>query len=88
MLPAVLWSAPPDHVAPSHCWHARRRSRPDRLLFVIGLGLLREFLVRVRPIDELRLAVLLCLFSCVFLYHRSYDSVILALPLFYCVDRA
>ncbi len=57
------------------------------ILFVIGLGLLREFLVRVRPVDELRLAVLLCLFSCVFLYHRCYDSVILALPLFYCVDR-
>ena len=32
MVPAVLWSAPPDHVAPSDCWHARRRSRPDRLL--------------------------------------------------------
>jgi Glycosyltransferase family 87 len=58
------------------------------ILLVIGLGLLREFLVRVRPVDELRHAVLLCLFSCVFLYHRSYDSVILALPLFYCVDRA
>ncbi|HWT83116.1 MAG TPA: glycosyltransferase family 87 protein, partial [Candidatus Methylomirabilis sp.] len=58
------------------------------ILFVIGLGLLREFLVRVRPVDELRHAVLLCLFSCVFLYHRIYDSVILALPIFYCVDRA
>ena len=58
------------------------------ILFVIGLGLLGEYLVRVRPVEELRLAVVLCLFSCVFLYHRSYDTVILALPLFYCVDRA
>ena len=58
------------------------------LLLLIGLGLLREYLVRARRIDELRLAVLLCVFSCVFLYHRSYDSLILALPIFYCVDRA
>ena len=40
------------------------------------------------PRDELLLAVLLCLYSCIFLYHRSYDAVILALPLLYCVDRA
>ena len=58
------------------------------ILLVIGLGLLREYLVRVRPVDEPRHAVLLCLFSCVFLYHRSYDSLILALPVFYCVARA
>src|SRR5271166_5360186 len=32
MLSPALWSAPPDHVAPSLCWHTRRRSRPDRLL--------------------------------------------------------
>ena len=32
MLSPALWSAPPDHVAPSLCWHTRRRCRPDRLL--------------------------------------------------------
>ncbi len=58
------------------------------ILFVIGLGLLAEQLLRVSPEDKLRLVVLLCLYSCVFLYHRSYDALILALPLFYCVDRA
>ena len=58
------------------------------ILFFIGLGLLRERVLRSDPADELRLAVLLCVYSCVFLYHRSYDSLILALPLFYCVDRA
>jgi len=58
------------------------------ILLVIGLGLLRECLVRVRPVDKLWHAVMLCVFSCLFLYHRSYDSLILALPIFYCVDRA
>jgi len=58
------------------------------ILLIIALGLLREYLTRVRSVDELRLAVLLCVFSCVFLYHRSYDALILALPIFYCVNRA
>jgi hypothetical protein len=57
------------------------------VLFLLGVWLLWEFRVRVQPGNELLLAVLLCLFSCVFLYHRIYDSVILALPLLYCVDR-
>ena len=58
------------------------------ILFVIGLGLLREQLLCTGPRATLRLAVLLCIYSCVFLYHRSYDALILALPLFYCVDCA
>ena len=66
----------------------RSRSCNLILLSVIGLGLIWDFRLRAHPADRLRLAVLLCLYSCVFLYHRSYDSVIVALPLFYCVSRA
>ena len=58
------------------------------ILAVIGLGLFWDFRVRARPRDERLLAVLLCLYSCIFLYHRSYDGVILMLPLLYCVVRA
>jgi hypothetical protein len=58
------------------------------ILFLIGLGLLREQMRSQSQADQLRLPVLLCIYSCVFLYHRIYDALILALPLFYCVDRA
>jgi len=58
------------------------------ILAVLGLGLFWDFRLRAGPRDELLLAVLLCVYSCIFLYHRSYDGVILALPLLYCVVRA
>jgi hypothetical protein len=58
------------------------------ILAVIGLFLFWDFRVRNHARNELLLAVLLCIYSCIFLYHRSYDSVILALPLLYCVDRS
>lgn len=58
------------------------------ILGVIGFGLLR-LRVRARTDDdEFRLAVLLCVYSCLFLYHRMYDTVVLALPLFHCVRKA
>jgi Glycosyltransferase family 87 len=75
-----------------YCLGLRDKGAISRLqlgiLFIIGMGLIRELLVGVRLCDELRIVVMLCVYSCMFLYHRSYDSVILALPLFYCVDRA
>jgi len=58
------------------------------ILALLGLALLWDFRLSFRPRDDLLLAVLLCLYSCIFLYHRSYDAVIVALPLLYCVNRA
>ena len=58
------------------------------ILAAFGLGLFWDFRLRSGPRDERLLAVLLCVYSCIFLYHRSYDGVILTLPLLYCVDRA
>jgi hypothetical protein len=57
-------------------------------LGIAGLGLLWDFRVRSRPRDDVLLAVLLCLYACLFLYHRLYDAVIVALPLVYCLARA
>jgi hypothetical protein len=58
------------------------------ILLFICLLLLWDFRVRSRPGCELLFVCLLCIFSCVFLYHRIYDSLILTLPIFYCVARA
>ena len=58
------------------------------ILLVICLSLLWDFRVRARPGSELLFVTLLCIVSCVFLYHRIYDSLILALPLVYCVMQA
>jgi hypothetical protein len=58
------------------------------LLAIAGLGLLWDFRIRSRPPDERLLAVLLCLYACLFLYHRIYDAVIVALPLAYCLEQA
>jgi hypothetical protein len=58
------------------------------ILGFLALGLLWDFRLSSRPRDDLLAAVLLCLYSCNFLYHRIYDAVIVALPIFYCVERA
>ena len=58
------------------------------ILLVLCLLLLWDFRVRSNPGCEVLFVTLLCVFSCVFLYHRIYDSLILTLPLFYCVARA
>ena len=58
------------------------------ILLMIGLLLFCDFRLRQNPGGELLLAVLLCIYSCIFLYHRIYDGVILALPLYYCMQRA
>jgi hypothetical protein len=57
-------------------------------LALAGLGLLWDFRLRPRQRDDRLLAVLLCLYSCLFLYHRIYDAVIVALPLVYCLEQA
>jgi hypothetical protein len=58
------------------------------ILLVLCLLLLWDFRVRSNPGCEVLFETLLCVFSCVFLYHRIYDSLILTLPLFYCVAQA
>jgi len=58
------------------------------ILLFVGLLLFYDFRLRRNPGGELLLAALLCIYSCVFLYHRIYDGVILALPLYYCMQRA
>ena len=58
------------------------------VLLVLCLLLLWDFRVRSNRGCEVLFVTLLCVFSCVFLYHRIYDSLILTLPLFYCVAQA
>ncbi|MFO0892078.1 MAG: glycosyltransferase family 87 protein [Isosphaeraceae bacterium] len=58
------------------------------LLAVAGLGLLWDFRLRGARRDDRLLSVLLCLYACLFLYHRIYDAVIVALPMAYCLEMA
>ena len=58
------------------------------ILLLVGFLLFWDFHLRKNPGGELLLAALLCIYSCIFLYHRIYDAVILALPLYYCMQRA
>jgi hypothetical protein len=58
------------------------------ILLLVGSLLFWDFRLRWNPGGELLLAALLCIYSCLFLYHRIYDGVILALPLYYCMQRA
>jgi hypothetical protein len=56
-------------------------------VLVLGAWVARQVVGRERLPREAACA-LVALYSCVFLYHRSYDTVILVMPLVYCAGRA
>lgn len=56
------------------------------LIATAGIWVLRE--VFWRRADLLAAAALVSIFSCLFLYHRLHDTIILALPLLYAIDSA
>jgi hypothetical protein len=58
------------------------------LVLVLGALLLTDFYLRRTPPDLTIQYSLVCVFSCLFLYHRMYDTIILAIPLLHCSDRA
>jgi hypothetical protein len=58
------------------------------LLAVITALVVWRFRRRRQPADMALLFALSCTLSCLFLYHRLYDTIILALPLLYCVSGA
>lgn len=57
------------------------------MLLALGVWILR--LSRHRPalISSGALYSLVCLFACLFLYHRVYDTIILTVPLLFCASR-
>jgi hypothetical protein len=58
------------------------------LVLTIGALLCGDFyLRRVPPHAEIQIA-LVCVYSCLFLYHRMYDTILLAFPLLLCSERA
>ena len=58
------------------------------LLAAITALLVWRFSRRRQPADVALLFALTCTLSCLFLYHRLYDTIILALPLLYCASGA
>jgi hypothetical protein len=58
------------------------------LLAGVTLWIAWRFSLRREPADKTQLFALLCTLSCLYLYHRQYDTIILALPLLYCASGA
>ncbi len=59
-----------------------------QFIAVLGLGLWVMRQVVAQRLPRAAVCSLVTLYSVVFFYHRIYDTVILALPLVYCVGRA
>ena len=76
----------------AYCLGMRDRKLIDALQVALTLALAAllflDFYLRPIPGDAYVQYSLICVFSCLFLYHRMYDTIILAIPLLYCSDRA
>jgi hypothetical protein len=66
----------------------RARIRNAQYLALAGLGALVAYVVIASRLRRPAASSLVALYSSLFLYHRDYDMVILALPLVYSVCRA
>jgi hypothetical protein len=67
----------------------RAAAQAGQYLLVGCLGCILSYLILARPsIPRPAACALIAAFSCIFLYHRVYDTVILMLPLVYCVGQA
>jgi Glycosyltransferase family 87 len=65
----------------------RESIRHSQLLALLAVGAWVAWLVLANPFPRTDAVCLICLFSMLFLYHRDYDTVILALPLVHCAGK-
>jgi hypothetical protein len=65
----------------------RGRIRSAQVLALLTVGTWVAYLVILKGLPRPAAACVVSFFSLLFLYHRDYDTVILALPLAYCAEK-